>query len=114
MWQTPGSAERWTTAAIALGIAALHFALVAALPVWLLGHAALDDALFLRSAEHLASGDWLGPYDERTLARGPFYSAFIALCFHAGAPIRVAQSALYLGAGALLLWAVRPWPGPRW
>ncbi len=114
MSQTASAAVWWRTAAIALAIAALHLALVAGLPVWLLGHAALDDALYLRGAEHLASGDWLGPYDQRTLARGPFYSAFIALCFHAGVPIRVAQSALYLAAGALLLWAVRPWPGPHW
>lgn len=113
----PGTAKpaaRWGGAVVVLAIAALHLALVAGLPVWLLGHAALDDALFLRSAEYLAAGDWLGPYDNRTLARGPFYSMFIALAFHAGVPIRVAQSVLYLAAGALLLWAVQPWPGPRW
>jgi hypothetical protein len=105
---------RWGTAAILLAITALHFVLVAALPVWLLGHAALDDALYLRNAGHLAAGEWLGPYDNRTLARGPFYPAFIALAHHAGVPIRFAQSALYLAAGALLLWAAQPWPGPRW
>ena len=108
------AAAPWGAAASALAIAALHFALVAGLPVWILGHAALDDALFLRGAGHLAAGDWLGPYDNRTLARGPFYPAFIALAFQLGVPIRAAQSALYLAAGALLLWSVRPWPGPRW
>ena len=104
----------WGAAAIALAIAALHLALVAGLPVWIFGTGALDDALYLRGAEHLAAGDWLGPYDNRTLARGPFYPAFLALASSAGMPIRAAQSALYLTAGALLLWAVRPWPGPRW
>src|SRR5258706_951035 len=108
------ASARWRTAALWLAIAALQLALVAGLPVWLLDHAALDDALYLRSAQHLAAGDWLGPYDNRTLARGPFFPAFVALAFHAGVPLRAAQSALYLAAGALLLWAVRPWPGPRW
>src|SRR5258706_10506420 len=108
------ASARWRTAALWLAIAALQLALVAGLPVWLLDHAALDDALYLRSAQHLAAGDWLGPYDNRTLARGPFFPAFIAVVSLAGVPIRAAQSALYLAACALLLWAVDPWPGPRW
>jgi hypothetical protein len=114
-WQERGTAVvPWGAAAIALALAALHLALVAGLPVWILGTGALDDALYLRGAEHLAAGDWLGPYDNRTLARGPFYPAFVAFASQLGVPIRVAQSALYLAAGALLLGAVRPWPGPRW
>jgi hypothetical protein len=107
------AARQAFAAAIPLAIAALHLWLVAGLPVCLLP-APVDDALYLRSADHIAAGDWLGRYDNRTLARGAFYPVFVALASHAGVPIRVAQSALYLAAGALLLWAVRPWPGPRW
>lgn len=102
------------SAAALLAVAALHLYLVAGLPALLLGPAMHDDALFLRSASHLASGHWLGPYDNRTLARGPFFPAFVALCFQMGVPLRVAQSLLYLASGALLLFAVRPWPGAGW
>jgi hypothetical protein len=108
------AAQRAVAAAIPLAIAALHLWLVAGLPVCLLVPAAVDDGLYLRSADHVAAGDWLGRYDNRTLARGPFYPIFVALASHAGVPLRVAQSAFYLAACALLLWAVHPWPGPRW
>src|SRR6185436_15379624 len=108
------AARRAAAAAIPLAIAALQLWLVAGLPVQLLVPAAVDDGLYLRNADRIAAGDWLGAYDNRTLARGPFYPLFVALASRAGVPIRAAQCAFYLAACALLLWSVRPWPGPRW
>lgn len=38
-----------------------------------------DDALFLRLSTNIVLGNWLGPFDELTLAKGPGYSLFLVL-----------------------------------
>jgi hypothetical protein len=67
-------------------------------PAW-----AWDDALYVRLAGSLLSGDWLGPYDQFTLSKSPLYPAWLALVHSLGVPLLVAQSALYAAVGLLLL-----------
>jgi hypothetical protein len=38
-----------------------------------------DDALFIRNGMAIRGGDWLGPFDELTLVKGPGYPMFLAL-----------------------------------
>src|SRR5437879_2312228 len=59
---------------IALAAACISVLLRNALPVLALGPAMHDDLLFVRLAEYLQGGRWLGAYDNLTLAKGAFYS----------------------------------------
>ncbi len=58
-----------------------------------------DDLLFVKQAESLLAGNYLGPYDQLTLARHPGYPLWLALNAALHLPLLVSQSALYLGAG---------------
>jgi hypothetical protein len=76
--------------------------------VYAIGSAGLDDRLFLELAHHLVHGNWLGTYNELTLAKGPFYSFFIAAAFWLGVPLFLAQHAFYAAACGLFARALRP------
>lgn len=39
-----------------------------------------DDLLGIQIAKSLLNGDWLGPWDNRTLSKPPMYSIFLAIC----------------------------------
>jgi hypothetical protein len=74
----------------------------AGFPVVAIGPSVLDDALFLRLARSLLAGQWLGTYDNATLAKGMFYPLFIAASFVANIPLKVAEQLVYLSACAWL------------
>ena len=96
----------WFSAAVALTVAKLW--LTAAQPVFAIGPSGYDDALFLNLAESIRHGDWLGAYDHLTLAKGPFYSLWIAFFHLFGVPLFLSQHLLYAGASAALVRACRP------
>ena len=69
---------------------------------WLLGAYELyihtsehDGGLFINLAHHILNGDWLGPYDYRTLIKGPIYPLFIATSYLLRIPLLFAQQLLY-------------------
>lgn len=92
------------------------FFIVIFIRVWLvnsqklsaIGGAVYDDRLFLDIAGHFLKGDWLGPYDHKTLAKGPFYSIWIAMVFKSGIPLLLAQHLLYSAACCVFIAAIRP------
>lgn len=92
-------------ATVLLG-AALRLYLTGSLPT-LLRHYRVDDILFLRLAHHLSHGEWLGPYDETTLAKGPGYPLFLAAAHHLGMSRRLAEDGLLIAACVALVWALR-------
>jgi len=100
------SGRAWFWAAVALTAAKLW--LTRGQAVFAIGSAGYDDLLFVRLAEHLAHGEWLGPYDPLTLAKGPFYSLWIAVAFWLGVPLFLSQHLLYAAACALFTRACRP------
>ncbi len=100
-------ARLWLLAALGLTTAKLWFA--QALPVHAVGGAIHDDALFLKLAEHLLHGRWLGPYDQLTLAKGPAFPVWVALVFQTGLPLFLAQQLAYAVACGLVVLALRPW-----
>ena len=65
-------------------------------PIFAIGGAGADDALFVRLARSLALGQWLGPYDNLTLAKGMAYPLFIAAASLIGVPLKIAEQAVYL------------------
>lgn len=82
--------------------------------VFAIGPAAVDDRLFLRLAESILHGDWLGNYDIYTLVKGPFYSIWVALVAACGVPLRLAEQCAYAGACALLVRALAPLIQAAW
>ena len=98
--------RRWFWAGVLLTLVKLW--LVRGQAIYAIGPADHDDRLFLQLAEHLIHGDWLGPYNQLTLAKGPFYSCWIAFVYVLGLPLFFAQHLLYAGAGALFVRACRP------
>jgi hypothetical protein len=96
----------WIWAAVGLTIAKLW--LTRGQAIFAIGTAGHDDRLFLKLAESLVRGEWLGPYDQLTLVKGSFYPIWIAVVFLAGLPLTFAQQLAYAGACALLVRALTP------
>ncbi|QTL05351.1 hypothetical protein J5J86_08730 [Aquabacter sp. L1I39] len=55
-----------------------------------------DDGYFMRMASHIAAGQWLGPYDQYTLMKGPGYPVFVALATLFGGPISIGHALFHL------------------
>lgn len=83
-------------------------------PIHALAASAADDALFIRTAQHLAAGEWLGPYDHLTLTKGMMYPLFIAASMFAAIPLKFAEQAAWLAASGGVAVLVMRWTGRRW
>jgi hypothetical protein len=74
-----------------------------------IGGGGVDDRLYLRTATYLAHGQWLGPFDQHTLLKGPGYPAFIAAMYRSGVPLKVSEQLTHLlavAAIAICIWVV--------
>lgn len=67
-----------------------------------------DDLLFIRLADNLLQFGWLGPYNNLTLAKGPFYPMWIAFSFVIGVPLLLSQHLLYVAASLVTYSALGP------
>jgi hypothetical protein len=76
-------------------------------PVFAMPYMLHDDYLFIRLARHLEAGQWLGPYDNLTLAKGMFYPLFIVISFWTSVPLKIAEQGVYLVVSALTAGMVR-------
>ena len=68
--------------------------------------AARDDALFVRLADSIAQGQWLGTFDDTTLAKGPGFPVFLAVVATLELPLKVVEQAASLGSAALMSYVV--------
>ncbi len=66
-----------------------------------------DDMLFIKLANALIHGEWLGKYSEMTLAKGPMYPMFIAFSNFSHIPLLQSQQVLYIFATCLLFFALK-------
>jgi hypothetical protein len=73
-----------------------------------------DDYLFVKLAKHILNGDWLGPYDQVTLVKGPVYPLFIAFGNLLGIPLLLFQHLLYSGICVVAIMAFRPLLRKQW
>lgn len=73
-----------------------------------------DDLYYAKIANHLIHGDWLGPYDNFTLIKPPFYAFFLAFSFYSGLPLLVNENIFYLLSCIALFFAVKPLIQSRW
>lgn len=100
----------WFWAAAAL--TAVKLWLASSQTIFAIGPAIHDDRLFVELAAHLIKGEWLGPYNQFTLAKGPMFPLFIAGTFWIGLPLMLAQQIFYAGACAAVTRALAPWVRP--
>jgi hypothetical protein len=101
------SNRAWFWTAVALTAAKLW--LTSGQTVYAIGAAIHDDKLFALQAAHILSGNWLGPYNQFTLAKGPFFPLFLAGVFWIGLPLMLVQQLVYAGASAAVTRALAPW-----
>lgn len=95
---------------IPYGLALAVYAWVwAAMPVVALPAAVVDDALFVRHARLILSGQWLGEYTQVTLAKGPGFPIWLALMAGLGIPALLAQAMFYAGAALLVVRGLSRW-----
>jgi hypothetical protein len=67
-----------------------------------------DDLLFIRHANSLLSGQWLGEYNQLTLIKEPFYPIFIAISHWLSLPLLFAEHLFYAIACWIFVWAIGP------
>lgn len=92
------------------------FIILAIAKLWLIGGQTLfaiggaghDDRLFVNLAIALLKGEWLGTYNNLTLAKGMFYPLWIATTYLLGVPLMLAQHLLYITACVTFVIALRP------
>lgn len=77
-------------------------------PVFAIGWNSHDDKLFLSLADSLLHGQWLGDYNNLTLAKGSFYPIWIALNSLLGMPLLTSQQLLYAFSCLMFVLALRP------
>ena len=63
-----------------------------------MGDSRYDDLLFLRMSSYLGKLQWLGPYDELTLAKGAAYPLFILISRMTFLPLKLTEQAFYLAS----------------
>jgi hypothetical protein len=102
--QLPNSKRYWISLLV---VAAFSLWLRTGFPVYALGYARHDDMLFVQIARHLEAGQWLGPYDDLTLAKGMFYPMFMVWSHWAAVPLKVAEQLVYLVVAAVTAGVVR-------
>jgi len=77
------------------------------LPVSIFTTQDYDDALFWRNAYQIVSGNWLGAYNELTLAKGPGFPLFLAANAVLGTPVTLMIALLYIFACGLVAITLR-------
>ncbi|MES9992484.1 MAG: hypothetical protein ABW098_11055 [Candidatus Thiodiazotropha sp.] len=91
---------------IILALVLLRYWLTAGLPLTAHAHGIHDDALFIRLAESIVSGDWLGEYDKLTLVKAPLYPLYIASNYLLGLQFKTMEHAIYIVACVMLYMAL--------
>jgi len=94
---------------IALGLVAAKLWLASGLGLSVQAHMQHDDKLFVEQAMSIAAGNWLGPFGQLTLAKGPTYSVFLALSSLTGVSVQLNEILLHGSACLIFVAAVSPW-----
>lgn len=92
----------------------LKLFLVSDQPLFAFSIAVHDDRLFMTYAENILKGEWLGNYNNLTLAKGSFYSIWIVLSFLAGIPLLLSQHLLYILGCFVFIKAIKPLTNNQW
>jgi hypothetical protein len=75
---------------------------------------AYDGLLFARLARSMMAGDWLGPFQQLTLAKGPGFPFFLAVTHWVGLELTTAEQLVHLAASAAVALAILVTTRRRW
>jgi hypothetical protein len=73
-----------------------------------------DDGRQMGQAISIVKGDWLGGYDNLTLAKGSFFPLLMAFCYFVGIPLLISMPVLYSLASLSFIKAIQPAVKRRW
>lgn len=82
--------------------------LVSGQSLYIVSNGSFDDRLFILRAESLIRGNWLGEYNNLTLAKGIFYPLWIAGAFLAGIPLLLSEQILFSFSCVIFIIAIKP------
>lgn len=88
--------------------------LVAGQHISAIGGAGVDDRLFINLASNLLHSNWLGNYNNLTLAKGPFYPIWIAFSYVVHIPLFYSQHLLYILGCTILVISLKSIFEKRW
>jgi len=88
--------------------------LVSGQTLFAISHAGHDDRLFLLLSESLIRLNWLGDYNNLTLAKGVFYPLYIAFNFYLGLPLLFSEHLLYILASIIFSIGIKPLIKKSW
>lgn len=77
------------------------------LPLYLQAGAGFDDFLLVKYAKTILAGQWLGPFDTKTLAKGVSYSLYLAINYLLGIPYSFALIVTYIIAILLFIIVIK-------
>ena len=92
----------------------IRLVLSSRLPSLILSDTPHDDAWVVTHALNILKGDWLGPYDQYTLIKGPFSSLLMAFSALIGVSFGGLNTVLYCLACAVFIESVRPIIKNQW
>ena len=75
-----------------IGLCLVYAIVMVHIPMGINPKAGYDDNLFVSLGRYLSEGDWLGPFSQFTLMKGPGYPAFLALNNWLGIPVSLGQA----------------------
>jgi hypothetical protein len=67
-----------------------------------------DDLYYAKMAHYLINGEWMGPYNQMTLIKGPFYGFFLVFSFLSGMPLFLNETLFYILACISMFYAISP------
>lgn len=105
----PWADRPWMQLLVAAALVALKATLVSTMGLTIFAHAMHDDKLFMDQGMSIKAGEWLGPFWQLTLAKGPAYSVFLALSSSTGWPLQVNEALFHGIAAVLFVAALAPW-----
>lgn len=85
-----------------------------AFPILAIGNAAHDDQLFIKLAKQIGDGNWLGPYNNLTHAKGVTYPVFLSANYVIGLPVKLSEHVFYLSAALFFSSTVGMVCAARW
>ena len=91
---------------ILFAAATVKLFLVLNLPIQIWPYAVHDDGLFMRLATNIASGHWLGEFNQFTLMKGPGYPLFLAVTSLSSLPLSATHALFQIVAISVTTWAV--------
>lgn len=104
----------WVIVGVVVGVTVLKLVVAASQGMTVLGAQRFDDALFLREALFIRVGQWFGPYNNLTLAKGPFYPLWVAVVSRLSLSLPIANQLLYACACGLIALVTRESLRNKW